>query len=244
MSNKVTGGRAFYGHIVGILMSDSNIPRIPGDPGHAETFSFPVLHEVLEGFPFADLVEIKKDNLEKLILPAQRLQNKGASLVAADCGLFGPFHADIKKHLTIPFIGTALDLIPLLQRLLPNGSNVGIITGDTRMLSHRHLESSGIDPETVVIVGMEGSTEFNEVVINRKPELDIERMRQGVIDASDDLIGKEIGAVVLECTNLISYKTDIQKRLNIPVFDLVDLIEFYVSGLRLRNFTSRYISQI
>lgn len=244
MSNKVTGGRAFYGHVVGILMSDSNIPRIPGDPGHAETFSFPVIHEVLEGFPFEDLVAIKKDNLEKLILPAQRLQNRGVSLVAADCGLFGPFHEDIKNHLTIPFIGTALDLIPLLQRLIPTSNKVGIITGDTRILSHHHLESSDIDPESVVIVGMERSTEFNEVVINRKPELDIERMRQGVIDASDDLIGKEIGAVVLECTNLISYKTDIQKRLNIPVFDLVDLIEFYVSGLRLRNFTSRYISQI
>lgn len=40
------------------------------------------------------------------------------------------------------------------------------------------------------------------------------------------LTGKNIGAVVLECTNLISYRVDIQKLLNIAVFDLVSMIEF------------------
>lgn len=243
MSNDVTGGRASYGHVVGILMSDSRIPRIPGDPGHAETFSFPVIHEVLRDFPFDDLVTISKSNIDKLIIPAQVLQARGVSIVAADCGLFGPFQEDIKKHLDIPFIGTALDLVPLLQRMQQTDKKIGIITGDTTMLSQHHLRASGIGPEAVSIVGMEQSTEFRKVVIDQNPVLDSERMRQGVIDAAAGLKGKDIGAVVLECTNLISYKTDVQKLLNAPVFDLVDLIEFYVSGLQFRNFQSRYLTR-
>ena len=62
MKNAISGGLNSYGHIVGILMNDSTIPRIPGDPGHAETFPFPVTYEVLRGFPFEDLIDINKDN--------------------------------------------------------------------------------------------------------------------------------------------------------------------------------------
>lgn len=242
MSLKITGGKSSYGHIVGILMSDSTSPRIPGDPGHAETFPFPVMHEVLKGFPFEDLVSIKKDNIDKLMAPALSLQAKGVSLVVADCGLFGPFHEDFRRHLEVPFIGTALDLIPLLQHIFPADKRIAVITGDTRILTPRHLAASGVEAGSVDIVGMENSSEFNKVVIKGSSELDVDQMRQGVHEAASGLLAKTIGAVVLECTNLISYRADIQKLLNVPVFDLVSMIEFYVSGLKLGDFRSRYLS--
>lgn len=242
MTHKVTGGRSTYGHLVGILMNDSISPRIPGDPGHAETFPFPVVYEVLHGFPFEDLIAAKKDNIDKLIEPALRLQEKGVSLIATDCGLFGPYHDDFKTHLDVPFIGTALDLIPLLQHFHPSSRPIAVITGDTRILSAEHFRASGIEPDTVMLAGMENSSEFQRVVIEKHLELDVDKMRQGVKDSAATLIGKNIGAVVLECTNLISYREDVQKLLGVPVFDLVSLIEFYVSGLSIRNFQSRFIA--
>ena len=242
MRDRATGGRSTYGHLVGILMNDSISPRIPGDPGHAETFPFPVVYEVLQGFPFEDLVAVKKDKIDKLIAPALRLQEKGVSLIVTDCGLFGPYHEDFRAHLDVPFIGTALDLIPLLQHFHPANRPIGVITGDTRILSDEHFKASGIDPDTVILAGMENSSEFQRVVIEKQSELDIDKMRQGVIESAATLIGKNIGAVVLECTNLISYREDIQKLLGVPVIDLVTLIELYVSGLTIRNFQSRFIA--
>ncbi len=239
--NKITGGRTTYGHIVGILMTDSLIPRIPGDPGHAGTFSFPVVYEVLKGFPFEDLINVKKDHISILIDHAKALEDKGVKLVAADCGLFGPFQEDIKKQLHVPFIGSALDMVPLLQRFLPPTQKVGILTGDTGLLTPVHLHASAIDPGSVAISGMENSPEFKKVVIDRSLELDIENMRQGVVDAALTLSSGSLGAVVLECTNLISYKRDIQKTLKVPVFDLLSLIELYVSGLRLNSFHTVFI---
>lgn len=241
MTNTITGGRSSYGHLVGILMNDSVIPRIPGDPGHAETFPFPVVYEVLKGFPFEDLLAIKKDNLDRLIQPALSLQEKGVSLIATDCGLFGPYHEEFKACLDVPFIGTALDLVPLLQHIHPASRPIGIITGDTRILRSEHLKASGIERDTVVLAGMESSAEFKRVVIDRNLELNVNAMRQEVVDSAGTLLGKNIGAVVLECTNLISYKADIQKVLGVPVFDLVALIEFYASGLSVKNFHSRFI---
>ncbi len=237
MKNKIAGGRTTYGHAVGILMSDSRIPRIPGDPGHAETFDFPVVYEALEGFPFQDLIDLSKDRLGIVIDRAVRLQDRGVQLIAADCGLFGPFQEDIRAHLQVPFIGSALDIIPLLQRFLPTGRPVGIVTGHTGLLKPAHLRASGIDPVSVAVAGMENSAEFKRVVIERTPELDVEQMRQGVVQAAMALEGRPLGAVVLECTNLISFRQDIRNILNVPVFDLVSLIEWYISGIRLKPFS-------
>jgi Asp/Glu/hydantoin racemase len=241
MTEKISGGRTTYGHIVGILMTDSQSPRIPGDPGHAETFSFPVIYEVLKGFPFDDLITIKKGHMDILLNRAKALEDKGVSLIVADCGLFGPFQEDMKKHLHVPFIGSALDMVPFLNRFLPPDRKVGIITGDTRLLKPAHFEASGIDLETICIAGMDNSSEFKKVVIDRSPELNIEKMRQGVVDAALTLSSNHLGAVVLECTNLISFRAEVQKALKVPVFDLVSLIEFYVSGLRLAPFHTTFI---
>jgi len=217
-------------------MSESTIPRIPGDPGHAGTFNFPVVYEVLKGFPFDDLITLNKSNIDILIQQALALQNKGVSLIATDCGLFGPFQTELRSHLDIPFIGSALDLVPLLQRWLSHHHQVGIITGDTRILQKPHLHASGIDPESVVLSGMDTMPEFQKVVIDQCEKLDVEKMRCDAVQAAMALSGKNLGAVVLECTNLISFRMDIQKVLKVPVFDLVSLIEFFVSGLKTKPF--------
>jgi hypothetical protein len=55
---------------------------------------------------------------------------------------------------------------------------------------------------------MENSAEFQNVVINRGERLDPDAMQAGVLTAVDDLFrsGESIGAVVLECTNLITLR--------------------------------------
>ena len=241
MKNNVTGGQTTYGHVVGILMNDSTTPRIPGDPGHAETFSFPVIYEVLKGFPFEDLVNIKKDNIGILIERAKMLQAKGVNLIVGDCGLFGIYHEELRRHLKVPFIGSALDMVPLLQRFLPVNRKVGIITGDTRILKLDHFKASGIDHETVLIAGMDNSSEFKKVVIEKNTELNVDKMREELMDTATSLLNEDLGAIVLECTNLIPFRIDLQNILKVPVFDLVTLIEFYVSGFRSRIFQSQFI---
>jgi Asp/Glu/hydantoin racemase len=244
MSRFIFGGTANYGQVAGILMLDSTIPRVPGDPGHAQTFGFPVRYGVIRDFPFEDLVEISRANIDLVIKAAIDLQTEGVSFVAADCGLFSPFQQDIADALDIPFIGSALNLIPLIAGFLPGHQKIGLITGDTRLLKRPHLEAAAADPARLVIRGMENSEEFNNVVIDRGPKLDIKAMQAGVLTAAEDLFrsGETIGAVVLECTNLITFRSDIQREFNLPVFDLVSLIELLADGFRFRDFTSRYLS--
>ena len=242
MNMKVYGGTTNYGQLVGILMIDSTIPRVPGDPGHAETFPFPVRYGMIRGFPFQDLVDIKKDNLDLVIKAAVELEKEGVSFIAADCGLFSPFQQDIAKALNVPFLGSSLNLIPFIAGFLPEWQKIGMITGDSRLLKAEHLKAAGADPNRLIIRGMESSGEFQKVVINRGQELDVERMRKEVLDVVKGISGTSIGAVVLECTNLVTFRADIQCLLRVPVFDAVSLIEFFAEGFRLRSFISNYIS--
>jgi aspartate/glutamate racemase len=241
MAERILGGTTNYGQLAGILMLDSTIPRIPGDPGHAETFSFPVRYKVIKGFPFQDLVELSKDHLDLIIEAALELEQEGVQFIAADCGLFSLFQKDLSSALHIPFLGSSLNLIPLVSAFLPLQKKIGLITGDTRLLKNDHLAAANAERDRLIIRGMEGSPEFQRVVIQRENELDVEEMKKGVLEVAKSLVGKEIGAVILECTNLISFRSTIQKMLRVPVFDAVSLIDFFAEGYRRREFIARYV---
>lgn len=242
------GGFVTYGKVAGILMLDSRIPRLPGDPGHAQTFSFPVAYESIGGLPFLDLVEARRDRLGLAIAAARRLESEGVSFVAADCGLFSIFQEAIAAELSIPFLGSALSLIPFLGSFLARETSIGLLTGHTGLLSELHFRAAGADPSRVVMAGMEHSEEFKRVVIERGEVLSKELLCEGVKEATLALVQKaraeqrRLGAVVIECTNLISFREEIQELAGVPVYDLVSLIEFHAGGFAARPFAETHQS--
>ncbi|HEX3032758.1 MAG TPA: aspartate/glutamate racemase family protein [Bacillota bacterium] len=238
----VKGGYISYGQLAGILMLDSTGPRVPGDLGHAETFAFPVRYGSAVGFPFTDLIEGKRDNLPLVIAAVQELAQTGVRFVAADCGLFSVFHREISNSLAIPFLSSGLMLIPWLRQLYKQGE-IGVLTGDTRLLTDLHLQPIGASLEDVVLEGMENSAEFNRVVINRGDNLDLDKFGQDVLTAGLALKEKhpDIKAVILECTNLITYKTVLQEHLQLPVYDILSLVNLTADGFIFKTFSSTFI---
>jgi len=242
MEGSISGGRTNYGQLGGILMMDSTIPRIPGDPGHAETFPFPVRYAVVRNFPFQDLVDVRKDNLPLIVKAARDLENAGVAFIAADCGLFSPFQKEISNAINVPFLGSSLNLIPLISGFLSDSREIGVITGHAGLLKGEHLRAAGARTDRLIIEGMEGCSEFQKVVLERGNELNVKEMKKGVLEVATRFMKRPIGAVILECTNLITFRSDIQRLLGVPVYDAVSLIEFFAEGYRLRKFSSRYIS--
>jgi Asp/Glu/hydantoin racemase len=48
--------------------------------------------------------------------------------------------------------------------------------------------------------------------------------------------GAEIGAIVLECTNMPPYANVVQEVLNVPVFDVVTMIRYVHASIELNRF--------
>lgn len=49
----------------------------------------------------------------------------------------------------------------------------------------------------------------------------------------------EVGAIVLECTNMGPYAAALRRHLGIPIYDIVSFVTWFHQGLRPRRFDAR-----
>src|SRR2546426_4041766 len=157
-SGRVRGGFNQYGFAVGILMLDTQFPRIPGDMGNASTFPFPVRYQRVEGAD-PDLVVRRgaAGLLPAFIEGAHQLQHEGVGAITTNCGFLVKFQRELAAAVKIPVFTSSLLLVPLVHRMLPPGRRVGVLTVNSATLAPEHLEGAGIGPEVpLVIAGMEG----------------------------------------------------------------------------------------
>ena len=239
----LVGGKTHYGYVAGILSLCSTGPRLPGDPVHAQSFNFPVVHAVVEDVTIGDLIALDPTNLDKIINVAQQLEKKGVRFIATSCGLFAPFQHEIAEHLSIPFLSSALQLVAPLKGFMPPDKKVALFTGHSEILTDKHLRYSGFTLREVVVKGMQDYPEFARIVIEGGRDMNPTKFRQDTINAAMSLkdTNENIGLAVLECPNLITFKNEIQQVLNVPVFDMANLVNFFASGYELKTYSSRYI---
>jgi Asp/Glu/Hydantoin racemase len=225
---RVRGGHNLYGFSVGILMLDTRFPRIPGDMGNARTFDFPVrYHRVSGASPDRVVRGGERDLLPAFVEGAQFLEREGVRAITTNCGFLAKFQAELAAAVSVPVFTSSLMLVPLVHRMLPAGRAVGILTVDAPSLREEHLRGAGIPPELpVVVAGLEGEKEFTRVLLDDQLELDVEVAREEHLAVAHRLLGAhpEIGAIVLECTNMPPYRALLQEATGLPVFDITTLV--------------------
>ena len=68
--------------------------------------------------------------------------------------------------------------------------------------------------------------------------MDVAAAEQDILDAGDALVARhpEIGAVLLECTNMVPYARALRERLRLPVYDIYSFATWFHAGLCPRDF--------
>jgi Asp/Glu/hydantoin racemase len=232
---KVRGGRNVYGHAIGILVLDTVFPRVPGDIGHAATFPFPVLyHKVRNASPSRVVREGDPALLEGFIQGARSLEASGVLAITTSCGFLAMFQRQLAEAVRVPVFTSALQMVPLVSRMLGPGRAVGILTVEGRALGPRHLAGAGISEDiSVVIWGLERGHAFTPVLLDNELELDVEAARRENVEAAREMMERhpEVGAIVLECTNMPPYATAIRDATGLPVFDITTLVRMVYAAL-------------
>lgn len=205
---------------VGVLLFASAGDRIVGDPGMPGTFPFPVFYGVVPG-SYRDLIQGSQDACDRLCTAARDLESQGVSAIAGDCGLMALYQKQLAQSVRVPVIASSLVLLPLAERLVGEHRKIGVLTGHSGLLNERHLAGAGADASRLVIQGMENEPHFSQVVIEGKARQSYTLMRRDVLRAADKLLsGKEdVGAILLECSNLASFGAELTQALGIPVLD-------------------------
>ena len=218
---------------VGVILSDVPFRRPAGDVGSAESYPCRVIFQVARGVTARDMV-VPAPNpalLSPYLEGALQLQEQGASVVTTTCGFLVGLQDTIAKQLRIPFVASSLLQIPLVHRLV-NG-RVGIITADDEALTMTHLQLAGVSNDVpTAIRGLQRHKEFADPLLNGVGELDLERVQTCVADAAQELLERypDIKAFVCECHNLPPFGKAVQRRIDRPVFDILNLVGFALQG--------------
>jgi len=237
------GGKAVFGAAVGILMLEARFPRVPGDMGNALTWPFPVHYRVVRGASPDRVVRNRAEGLlEPFIEAARDLVATGADGITTNCGFLSLFQREIADAVGVPVATSSLMQIPAVQSLLPRGRRVGVLTVSRDSLTPAHLQAAGVPLDTPV-VGTEGGREFTRVLLGNEPELDTELARLDLLDAGRALLEAhpDVGAIVLECTNMIPYAAELRRALEVPVFSIYSFILWFQSGLMPRAYDTRLL---
>lgn len=221
------GGPNICGVTIGVLCLDSRFPKPPGHIKNPSGLSFPVLYETVKGATVANLVNRPTpDFIAPFIDAARRLEIDGVRAITGSCGFLALFQKELSAAVAVPVFASSLIQVPLAHAMLPPGQKVGVLTADASNLTDRHFAAVGADAVPIVVGGMEKSTEFREVILEaRRENMDIAKLGGEVVDEAVRLVAenKDIGALVLECTDMPPFAAEIQERLRLPIFDLTTL---------------------
>lgn len=216
-----------YGVPIGVLGLETYYAKFPGHIKNASTFGYPVIYKNVKGAVVERLLHSPDPLLlEPFIQAVQELESEGVRAIAGSCGFLSAFQNELAAAVKVPLFTSSLLLVPLISRLLGGRRKVGIVTASKQGLSQKHLTAVGCDNIPMVISGMEEMPEFREVILeNRRLELDGQKLQNEIVSVALTMVqnNSDLGAIVLECTEMPVYAHLIQERTHLPVFDLITL---------------------
>jgi Asp/Glu/hydantoin racemase len=235
---KAKGGKAIYGASVGILMLEARFPRIPGDMGNARTWDFPVHYKIVRGASPDRVVRQGAEGLlPRFVEAARELVADGVDGITTNCGFLSLFQNELTAAVSVPVATSSLMQVALVNAILPPGKRCGILTISASTLTPAHLEAAGVSAGTPVGT-TEGGREFTRAILGNEPDLDVEMAREDNLAAARDLVqaNPDLGAIVLECTNMVPYAQAIRDAVGLPVYSILSFVNWFQSGLEPRQF--------
>jgi len=226
---------------IGVLCLETSFTKIPGHIRNPATFDFPVRYEVVAGATPERLVSQGDPRLlDPFIRAARELQAQGVAAITGACGFLVLFQRQLAGSVAVPLYSSSLIQLPMVYRMLRPDQKVGLLVASKASLTRRHLAAIGGESIPVCIAGMAAQPEFREVMLEgRRTELDTGRLRREVLSEVDQLARDNpgMGALIIECTDLVPFAHAIQARAGVPVFDIVTLTQMVHRSLTRQPFS-------
>lgn len=230
---------------IGILMLESRFPRFRGDIGHPATFDPPAIIRTIDEASPRRVVEGQAFGLlDSFIDAAKDLQQAGAGLITTSCGFLVLHQAALATAVNVPLVSSSLLAVaPAARHLRGQGVRPAILTISSRNLTPAHLNAAGC-PADIPIGSPELDSHFCTQILGNRATMDKAIARQDVIAAARKLIDHHagIGALILECTNMPPYASDLADLFRIPILSLPSILPHCQAGLSLEAATSKALA--
>lgn len=226
-------GQNIAGCPVGILyIDDVWYPMVPGNIVNGYTFDFPVRLRPVEGLTIDNLFSTADQVSEMVLATAQKLVNEGCRAISGACGFFGNYQTLVAEALDVPVALSSLMQINSILPLLKPSQKLGVLTADQSSLSDTLLAQCGVfSHERLVIRDLRNAPEFSCILEGRGSFDNGKVEREVVGKALSCMEEADIGAILLECSDMPPYAWAVQAACKVPVFDFTTLIRWLYNGV-------------
>ena len=235
-----------FGYPIGMIRSKTASPaQIRGNQNHPATYDFPIRMKLVEEWmaPESKMEEWAGWNISEYIKAAKELEDEGVKAIAGGCGLTGTMQEDLANAVDVPVVTSSLLQVPLVSRML-QGKKVGILTHSSKRCTdqnNRLLRSVGIDESIPIAIAGMIESEHSDVWKTQfaPPEkYDPRRVEKAIVAVAKKLVAEnpDIGAIVLECTEMPLYAAAIREATGLPVFDGVGLLNYVYNAIMKKRY--------
>lgn len=211
---------------IGIIAIDLEYPKLPGNVVNASTYDFPVLYEKVS-FEIEALFRGDEEIKEGIVNAAKKLEAEGVRAIIGACGFFAHFQEDVKEAVKVPVYLSSLCQLPSIKVGLKKGQKVAVIAASGESVTDSLLSAVGGSMEDIEVFDV-GSMESFAPIRWGKHELDNGRLTEDMraLGARIREEHPEIGAILLECSDLPPYAWAVQEGSGLPVYDFISLIRW------------------
>jgi hypothetical protein len=233
----ITEKQRIAGHAIGIIVLDVWYPLLPGNVANATSYSFPVLYGTLKG---AGAEVLKGDTalLDKIIEAGKELEKQGVRAIVGSCGYFGFYQREAAAALHVPIFLSSLLQVPSIIQSLKVEQKVGIMCASADSLTPNIFKACGIDNlSRVAIIGAQDLPEFKNILQSRG-HFNSFKLEQDLVSLAKQFTknNPDVGAILLECSDMPPYAWAIQKAISLPVFDFITMINWVYNAVVRRPF--------
>ena len=238
-------GRNVFGITIGLVQMRVNLPMIPGNMGNASTFDFPMLYREMNADNVFDVMANppSKNFTDGIVEAAQWLELQGVRAIMGNCGFFGSYQNVVRKQINVPFFSSSLMMLPMMVQSMPANKKVGVITANGPILKKvQAIQNCGLSLEDkknrIVVMGCEEYPEFATGIMANTGRYNPNKVEKEIVSVAERMLvaNKDIGAILLECTELSPHAVAVQNAVHMPVWDYTTLTKWIQSGCVRRPF--------
>lgn len=218
-----------------------DIHRPPGDVIVSESYSFPVIQQKIVGatlWKVVDPNEFSDEYFQYFVDACKTLQEKGCIGIITSCGFLAQIQSRLASQVDIPIATSSLLQIPYVLNIISPKKKIGVLTFDPSTLCETHFNGVGITTEMlkrVVITGCKPDGALHRIITDGDAYIH-EELEEELVGLAAELLqlNPDIGAFVLECTQMPPFARAIQQATGKPVYDGVTMVDWFYSGLHCR----------
>ena len=228
----------------------------PGDVDYPFSFPYPVEHTVAKHCTFGNLCNPEKWKTDQelrsqmeagLRAAIEELDQLGCTMITSDCGIFAWMQQFGQSCTNKPVVLSSLVYLPSLFHVVNPKRKIAIFTSNAESMRklcqsawlQGMIEGQG---DRLVMVGCNEDTYGHLTGFEAVAEgttVNVPEVRKGMIVVAKHVIEKdpEIGAILVECTEIPPYSDAIRHATMLPVYDIITVCNTFMAGWIFPPFT-------